>query len=131
VNTLFCKIRKKSIVVTPEEKVRQKLIAWLMQTRAIPEMNFQLERTIKEEGVLRADILVRKKNDWWLLVECKRPEEKYREEHLDQILRYLRHWPSQYVMWSNGLEIRLWKSNNSGGAIEEVVELPKFEEKAI
>ena len=125
-NTLFCKIRKKPIVVTPEEKVRQKLIAWLIQTRKVPELNFQLERTIKDDGILRADILIRKKNDWWLLVECKRPEEKFKEEHLDQIKRYLRHWPSKYVMWSNGLEIKLWESPKLGGGLEEIGILPDF-----
>lgn len=125
-NTLFCKIRKKPIVITPEEKVRQKLIAWLIQTRMVPEMNFQLERTIQDEGTLRADILVRKKNDWWLLVECKRPEEKFKEEHLDQIKRYLRYWPSKYAMWSNGLEINLWKFENDLGELKEIKILPKY-----
>jgi hypothetical protein len=113
-------------VITPEEKVRQKLIVWLIETRKIPEINFQLERTIQEEGTLRADILIRKKNDWWLLVECKRPEEKFKEEHLDQIKRYLRYWPSKYVMWSNGLEIKLWENKILDGGLFEVVDLPHF-----
>ena len=126
--TLFCQIRKKNIVVTPEEKVRQKLIAWLIKTRQVPEIQFQLERTVKAEGILRADILIRKKNAWWLLVECKRPEEKYVEAHLDQIKRYLVHWPSKYIMWSNGLEIKLWAVELIDGSFsfKEIPDLEKY-----
>lgn len=113
-------------MITPEEKVRQKLIAWLIQTRKVPEINFQLECTNQEDGILRADILIRKKNDWWLLVECKRQEEKFKEEHLDQIKRYLRHWPSKYVMWSNGIDVKLWESKAEVNVLREIGSLPVY-----
>src|SRR4051812_2305773 len=74
--SVFDPIRKKWLVLTPEEHVRQYMIYYLKDTMQYPAALFAVEKTIKVGNVSkRFDIVVYSRDHKpWMLVECKAPE---------------------------------------------------------
>lgn len=73
---IFCPIRKKFLVLQPEELVRQLLLVYLMEEKKYPKSRIAVEKSLKINGLEhRFDILIYDKNNQpFLLVECKAPE---------------------------------------------------------
>ena len=73
---IFCPIRKKFLILQPEELVRQLLIVYLMEEKKYPKSKIAVEKSLKINGLEhRFDLLIYdKKNLPFLLVECKAPE---------------------------------------------------------
>ena len=73
---IFCPIRKKFLVLQPEELVRQLLLIYLMKEKKYPKSRIAVEKSLKiNELEHRFDILIYDKNNQpFLLVECKAPE---------------------------------------------------------
>lgn len=103
-NYIFCPIRKKWLVLTPEEWVRQNVIQFLVQ-----DLNYSLA-AINSEVVVninnlqkRADLIVYKKEKPFLIVECKAPQIEITQTTFDQIARYNLQLDADYLMVTNGL----------------------------
>ncbi len=120
------KRRKKYIVLTPEEWVRQHVIAWL-ETESYPSELIAVERQLKINRMAkRFDIVVfDRKNRPFLLVECKRPGVKINEETLHQALIYNKNLNAPYLLLTNGMKhyICAIKDNK----IDFINQLPGFE----
>ena len=102
-------IRKKNIVLTPEEWVRQQIIHYLIDKKNYPASLFSIEKQIKiGELRKRYDIVVYHKNTPWLIVECKAESEKLNEETLLQILSYNSQINASYLALTNGKEIKVY-----------------------
>ena len=103
--SIFDEIRKKFIVLTPEEWVRQHVIQYLLQDRNYPKSYINVEKLIKVNGLSkRYDGIVFKPNgDIFLLIECKAPEVPISQDTFDQIARYNLELKAQYLMLTNGL----------------------------
>jgi len=103
--SIFDDIRKKFIILTPEEWVRQHTVQFLLQDRNYPKSYLNVEKLIKlNDTVKRYDIVVFKPNgELFLLVECKAPEVKISQDTFDQIARYNLKLKAQYLMVTNGL----------------------------
>src|SRR5690606_12003393 len=73
---IFDALRKKFLVLTPEEWVRQNTVQFLIEERNFPKGLIVLEKSLKLNGLVkRADILVYSKSGNPLfMVECKAPE---------------------------------------------------------
>jgi len=73
---IFCPIRKKFLVLQPEELVRQLLLVYLIEEKKYPKSKIAVEKSLKiNELEHRFDILIYDKNNQpFLLVECKAPE---------------------------------------------------------
>ena len=73
---IFCPIRKKFLILQPEELVRQLLIVYLMEEKRYPKSKIAVEKSLKINDLEhRFDILIYDKNNQpFLLVECKAPE---------------------------------------------------------
>lgn len=98
-------LRKKNLVLTPEEWVRQHLFYFLKDELHYPLGSFAVEGGFRLMGKLqRTDILVYKNAQAALLVECKAPSVKIKQETFDQALRYNLHYKVPYLLISNGLE---------------------------
>lgn len=104
--TIFDVIRKKFIVLTPEEWVRQHVIHFLIEERKYPKSLINVEKVIKVNGTTkRYDVVVFKPNgSIFLLVECKAPKVKITQQTFDQIARYNLTLKGEYQMVTNGLE---------------------------
>lgn len=119
-------LRKKNLLVTPEEWVRQHLLFFLKDHLGYPQSSFAVEGGFRLMGKLqRSDILVYKNSQPILLVECKAPSVKISQDTFDQALRYNLHYQVPYLLVSNGLE-HYWAKLEEGG-LQFVREPIRFE----
>lgn len=101
---IFCVIRKKWLVLTPEEWVRQHLIQYLIQTKKFSKSAINTEVVVEINGMKkRADLLVYQQEKVHLIVECKAPHIQITQETFDQIARYNFELRADYLLVSNGL----------------------------
>ena len=103
-NVIFDEIRKKWIVLTPEEWVRQNFIKYLI-SKNYPKSLINCEKSFYINGVLkRYDIVVYDINGKVsILVECKSPNINIIKEHFDQVMRYNIELKSEMIIVTNGL----------------------------
>jgi hypothetical protein len=102
---IFDEIRKKFVVLTPEEWVRQHVIQFLISEMKYPKSWINVEKVIKINGLTkRYDVVVFNPNGTiFLLVECKAPQITLSQETFNQIARYNLTLNAQYLMVTNGL----------------------------
>ncbi|WP_298116219.1 type I restriction enzyme HsdR N-terminal domain-containing protein [Flavobacterium sp.] len=102
---IFDEIRKKFIILTPEEWVRQHVVQFLLQEKKYPKSYINVEKLIKINDLnKRYDIVVYQPNgELFLLIECKAPEVKISQQTFDQIARYNLVLNAKYLMVTNGL----------------------------
>ena len=103
---IFDEIRKKFIILTPEEWVRQHVVHYLLVDKNYPKSWLNVEKQIKMNGLTkRYDVVVYNPDgSIFLLVECKAPEIKISQHTFDQIARYNLALKADYLMVTNGLE---------------------------
>lgn len=102
---IFDVIRKKEILLTPEEWVRQHCLHFLIHDKKYPKSLINVEKKIDVFGqAKRYDIIVYKTSgEVAILVECKAPEVSIDQNTFDQIARYNLSVNSTYLMVTNGL----------------------------
>ncbi|MFY8091361.1 MAG: type I restriction enzyme HsdR N-terminal domain-containing protein [Chitinophagaceae bacterium] len=111
---VFDDIRKKWLLLTPEEKVRQHVVQYLIQEKKIPKSLIALEKLITvNEMKKRFDVLVYKATKPWLLVECKEPNVELNDMALQQVLNYNNVLQVPYFAITNGENLFVWKIENS------------------
>ncbi|MBU6324923.1 MAG: type I restriction enzyme HsdR N-terminal domain-containing protein [Bacteroidetes bacterium] len=115
-NYIFDRIRKKYVVLTPEEWVRQHVVFWLLDDYGVPEGWIALERGIIINGLRRrTDLMVMNREAVpMILVECKAPQIPVNQAVVEQALRYNMETGVRYLWLTNGLEHRLWKMSDTG-----------------
>jgi Type I restriction enzyme R protein N terminus (HSDR_N) len=103
--SIFDPIRKKFIILTPEEWVRQHVVEFLIQEKKYPKSYINVEKLLKINDLnKRYDVVVFNPDGTiFLLVECKAPEIKISQTTFDQIARYNMVLKSNYLMVTNGL----------------------------
>ncbi|MGM0650358.1 MAG: type I restriction enzyme HsdR N-terminal domain-containing protein [Bacteroidota bacterium] len=102
---IFDELRKKWLVCTPEEWVRQNLIKFFIHYKKVPAGFIALEKEIKVHGLQkRYDAMIHDKNGYpIMLVECKAPEIKISQAAFEQIAGYNIKFKVPYLFVSNGL----------------------------
>ena len=102
---IFDPIRKKWLVLNPEEWVRQHCIQFLLKTKNVPLGFIQVEKKLNVNNTeKRYDLVVFKPDHSIdLLVECKSPKVKITQKTFDQIAQYNLVLKSDYLMLTNGL----------------------------
>jgi hypothetical protein len=102
--TVFDPVRKKWLVLTPEEHVRQYMIRYMIDVLQYPAALFAVEKLI-QVGELnkRFDLVIYNRDHKpWMLVECKAPEVPITETTLRQLLSYQRTVQCNYWLMTNG-----------------------------
>ena len=106
VHYIFDSIRKKYLVLTPEEWVRQHVVQYIIEEKGYPKSLIKLEGGLKLNSLQkRTDVVVfNTSGEKILLIECKAPSVKITQKVFDQIARYniIHQVPLLFV--SNGLE---------------------------
>lgn len=102
---IFDIIRKKYMVLTPEEWVRQHIIHYLIAEKNYPISLIAVEKKLTINKLTkRTDILVfNAKGSPHIIVECKAPSIKITQEAFDQIARYNLKLEANYLIVTNGL----------------------------
>lgn len=103
---IFCSVRMKWVVLTPEEWVRQHLVAYLHTDLHYPLSLMKMERSVAgSTRRQRADISIHDRNGIALmLVECKAPNEPLNRETFFQAGRYNHHIKAPFLLISNGMQ---------------------------
>lgn len=103
---IFDKLRKKWMVLTPEEWVRQHYVSYLIEEKKYPIALIAIEKQmVINNRKKRTDILVfntEGKPD--IIVECKAPSIKITQDTFDQIARYNLKLQANFLIVTNGLE---------------------------
>ena len=121
---IFDPLRKKWVVLTPEEWVRQNFIHYLIRVKKYPATLIAVEKEIRlGEMNKRFDILVyNSEHRPWLMVECKSLEVQLDESVLQQLLRYHISVPVDFLVITNGKQCYGWQKREN--KLEEIPELP-------
>ncbi|TXE15131.1 type I restriction enzyme HsdR N-terminal domain-containing protein [Seonamhaeicola algicola] len=103
--SIFDSIRKKFVVLQPEEWVRQHCVHYLMAEKNYPQSLINVEKELIVNGLKkRYDIVVFNPNGSILLiVECKAPKITINQSTFDQIAQYNLALNATYLMVTNGL----------------------------
>ena len=115
---IFDGVRKKWVLLTPEEWVRQNLIAYLLSKKNYPESLLAIEKEILVNDLKRrCDIVVYSNNIPWMIIECKEPETPLNDKVLTQILNYNIALQVRYLIISNGKDTFGWIIENNKAEI--------------
>jgi len=98
-------IRRKYVVLTPEEWVRQHFINYLVNDLAYPKSLFRVETGLKYNQMQkRSDIVVHGRDGIpWMLIECKSPEIKLTQKAFNQVAVYNMTVGARYLAVTNGM----------------------------
>lgn len=104
--SIFDQIRKKFIVLTPEEWVRQHTIQYLIEEKKYPQTLINVEKLIIVNDLnKRYDIIIfNPDGSIYLIIECKSHTIKITQKTFDQIARYNLSLQAEYLMITNGLD---------------------------
>ncbi|MBK8515126.1 MAG: type I restriction enzyme HsdR N-terminal domain-containing protein [Saprospiraceae bacterium] len=97
-------VRKKKLILQPEEMVRQLLILWFIEKTTINRNSLQVEKLIDVNHLSRRfDIVVYNREiQPYILVECKASAVPVTQNTFDQIASYNSVLRAPYLMVSNG-----------------------------
>jgi hypothetical protein len=125
---IFDEIRKKYLVLTPEEWVRQNFVRFLVKDMNYPASLIAMEIGLKYNQLRkRADILIYDKQGAALLmVECKAPEVKISQDAFDQVARYNMAFKVKYLVVTNGLHHFCCRMNYTDKSYEYLEMIPPF-----
>jgi hypothetical protein len=126
---IFDVVRKKYIVLTPEEWVRQHVIHYLHNYLNYPFTLMQVERGLNyNRRKKRSDILVfNSAGKPAVLVECKSYKDAELGEHvLQQAAAYNKTLGANFIVITNGWGYYCWKLEND--EVKAVKEIPDWSE---
>lgn len=103
---IFDDFRKKDILLTPEEWVRQHIAYYLTDHKHYPKSLTVLERELKLNNTKkRTDIVIyNTQGTPEIIVECKAMNVKITQQTFDQIARYNLKLKAHYLIVTNGIE---------------------------
>lgn len=128
---IFDDIRKKFVVLTPEEWVRQNFIRYLKTEKKYPESLMAVEKQIKvNRNQRRFDLLIYLRNGQpHLIAEFKAPNIKITQETFDQVVRYNMSLKVEMVLVSNGLQHFACEIDYIKNSYTYLPEIPEFCER--
>jgi hypothetical protein len=124
---IFDPLRKRWLLLTPEEWVRQNFLQFIVQVKDYPASLIAIEKEINlGELKKRCDIVVYNRLMLpWMIIECKEMKEPLNAKVLDQILRYHITLPATYLVITNGSYCFAFEKRE--GQFYEVDEMPQYE----
>lgn len=103
---IFDGLRKKYVLLTPEEWVRQHFVNYLISYKKYPSSLIAIEKQLSVNNLKkRTDILVFNPEGLPnIIVECKAPTIKITQNTFDQIARYNLALNAEYLIVTNGVQ---------------------------
>lgn len=127
---IFDRIRKKFVVLTPEEWVRQHLVDFLLQHKNFPPSLLKIESGMKYNRLRkRSDVLAYDRNGSPLIIiECKSSGHKLTHPDLAQVSAYGASLKPRFLGLTNGMRHYFWKVNYESKTADPVRGFPSFDE---
>ena len=128
-----CLLRKKNIVLTSEEWVRQHLIAYLHLHLGYSLEKMAIEKEIKYDGFVRRwDLVVYDQAfQAHILIECKAPQIPISHAVFLQIATYQSKLQAPFLILSNGLTHLVYQVNFEQKILEPKTEFPNAPNKKV
>lgn len=126
---IFDVIRKKYIVLTPEEWVRQHFINYLITELKYPKSLFRIEGSLTYNKLQkRSDILIFDRlGKAWMLIECKSPTIKLNQKAFNQVAVYNMTIGAKYLAVTNGMAHFVCEAGSPGNEGKFLNSFPSFE----
>ena len=123
---LYDELRKKWVIKTPEEIVRQNCWKYLHYEKKYPKSLMVAEKKVLINGLnKRFDILIYNHiGNPEIIVECKAPNVKINDTVLSQILNYQKKIKAKYLLITNGLDSYFLKVNTEKRKCEYLEKIP-------
>jgi hypothetical protein len=104
INEIFDVVRKKWVVLSPEEWVRQNILQYLLVIKKYPRALMAVEKEIKlGELKKRCDVVIyNRQSEPWMIIECKEMNVMLSHKTILQILRYHITLQSKFLVITNG-----------------------------
>ncbi|MFD0992948.1 type I restriction enzyme HsdR N-terminal domain-containing protein [Tenacibaculum geojense] len=125
---IFDELRKKYMVLTPEEWVRQHFVQYLIQQKNYPASLIGIEKQLTVNNLKkRTDILIFNTNGKPdIIVECKAPHIPITQNTFDQIARYNLKLNASILVVTNGLSHFFCKLDTKNETYVFLRELPDY-----
>lgn len=125
---IFSILRKKFLVLTPEEWVRQHCVQYLLHEKNYPSRLLAEERQVLVNQLPKRFDIVGYFRDGsvQLIVECKAPKVVITQSTFDQIARYNLSLNARYLMITNGLEHYFCEIDPQQKTYHFLRDLPEF-----
>ena len=127
---IFDEIRKKHLVLTPEEWVRQHFIRYLISEKKFPKSLIQIEAGLNLNQLQkRTDIVIFNNSGQRIMViECKAPGIKITQKVFDQASRYNSIHKTNWLVVTNGLQHCYAEIDHDNESFAFVQELPFYKD---
>lgn len=128
-NVILDLIRKKYVVLTPEEWVRQHVVNYLISELKYPKSLFRIESGLRfNQMQKRSDILIHDRRGYpWFMIECKSPDVKLTQKAFNQVSVYNMTIGAKYLGVSNGLIHHCWFAGTDSTKAEFLSGFPNFD----
>jgi len=125
---IFDSQRKRYVVLTPEEWVRQNFIRFLIEEKGYPAAYLAIEKQLNMNGMKkRCDaILYNEHAQPFLIIELKAPNVAISQATFDQVAVYNAKLKVDFFIISNGIEHFCCKVNLETARYEFFPEIPDF-----
>ena len=123
-------LRRKFVLLTPEEWVRQNLVQYLVSDMGYPAGLTAVEKGIEVHGqFFRADVIVHdSEGKPVLLAECKEPSVSIDQKSFDQIAIYNRQVGARILLVTNGVVHYCWSWDEKTGEHRSLDSIPRYGE---
>lgn len=121
-------LRKKYLVLTQEEWVRQHFVHFLINVHRYPKALIKVEGGLTFNTLQkRSDIVVfDRQGSPWMIVECKAPDVKLRQETIEQAAVYNHTLKARYISITNGMHHICCEVDWNNGTTTVLADLPQF-----
>ncbi len=125
---IFDVVRKKFVVLQPEEWVRQHVVRYLHEDKNYPLSLINVEKQIRVHTLSkRFDVVVfSPKGDIEILVECNAPKIKITEDSFDQAARYNLDLKARFLLVTNGLDHYFCRIDYENSSYIFIEDLPSY-----
>ena len=126
--TIFDTIRKKYVVLTPEEWVRQHFIHYLIRHLSYPRTLISVEAGLRYNQMLRrSDVVVYDRDgNPFMVIECKAPTVLLSPKVFEQVAVYNQPLRAEYITVTNGLDHYCCRMDYAAGSYAFVEALPEY-----
>ncbi|MBB5621311.1 hypothetical protein HDE69_002372 [Pedobacter cryoconitis] len=125
---IFDEVRKKHLVLTPEEWVRQHFIHYLINDKKFPRSLIQIEGGLNLNQLQkRTDIVIfNTSGERIMVIECKAPSIKISQGVFDQAARYNSVHKAKWLVVTNGLKHCYAQIDHAASQFLFIEELPEY-----
>ncbi len=125
---IFDNLRKKHLVLTPEEWVRQHFVQFLVKEKNYPVSLIAVEKQLVINNLKKRTDIVIFSSDGTpnIIVECKAPKIKIAQDTFDQIARYNLKLNANYLIVTNGLQHYFCKLDKENKTYIFLKDIPSY-----